>query len=121
MKIVKVPITEQNKEVYWSRNKNKKAWEKLMNECPSMTSKEFWDNEWEKYNKDNIPTHWYFVVGKPESITDELINLKIGDTNVDYPYIKENRSWEIEKMDWYDLREYADNMSDFIQKLYNYI
>lgn len=42
MKIIKIPITEQNREVYWYRNKDKKAWEKLMSECPSMTSKEFW-------------------------------------------------------------------------------
>lgn len=34
MKIIKIPITEQNREVYWSRNKDKKAWEKLMSECP---------------------------------------------------------------------------------------
>lgn len=26
MKIIKIPITEQNREVYWSRNKDKKAW-----------------------------------------------------------------------------------------------
>lgn len=44
MKIIKIPITEQNREVYWSRNKDKKAWEKLMSECPSMTSKEFWNH-----------------------------------------------------------------------------
>ena len=43
MKIIKVPVTEQNKRVYFAKNKNKKAWEKLMSECPSMTSKEFWD------------------------------------------------------------------------------
>lgn len=48
-------------------------------------------------------------------------NLKIGDTDISYPYIKENRPWEVDKMDWYDLREHADAMSDFIQKLYNYI
>lgn len=52
MKIIKIPITEQNREVYWSRNKDKKAWEKLMSECPSMTSKEFWNNEWEEFDKD---------------------------------------------------------------------
>lgn len=51
MKIIKIPITEQNREVYWSRNKDKKAWEKLMSECPSMTSKEFWNNEWEEFDK----------------------------------------------------------------------
>lgn len=28
MKIIKIPITEQNREVYWSRNKDKKAWKK---------------------------------------------------------------------------------------------
>lgn len=28
---------------------------------------------------------------------------------------------DIEEMDWYDLREHANTMSDFIQKLYNYI
>lgn len=38
-----------------------------------------------------------------------------------YPHIKENRPWDIEEMDWYDLREHANTMSDFIQKLYNYI
>lgn len=53
MKIIKIPITEQNREVYWSRNKDKKAWEKLMSECPSMTSKEFWNNEWEEFDKVN--------------------------------------------------------------------
>lgn len=37
MKIIKIPITEQNREVYWSRNKDKKAWEKLMSECPSTS------------------------------------------------------------------------------------
>ena len=121
MKIIKVPVTEQNKRVYFAKNKNKKAWEKLMSECPSMTSKEFWDNEWEEYNKERIPTHWYFIIGEPESIIDELINLKIGDTNVFYPYIKENRPWEIDKIDWCDIRDYADAMNDFIQKLYNYI
>lgn len=121
MKVVKVPITEHNKRAYLSKNKDKKAWEKLISECPSMTSKEFWDNEWEECNKEEIPAYWYFVVGEPESIIDELINLEIGDTNVLYPYIKENRFWEIEKMDWYDLRDHADAMSDFIQKLYNYI
>lgn len=121
MKIIKIPITEQNREVYWSRNKDKKAWEKLMSECPSMTSKEFWNNEWEEFDKEEISTHWYFIVGKPESIIDELINLEIGDTNVFYPHIKENRPWDIEEMDWYDLREHANTMSDFIQKLYNYI
>ena len=47
--------------------------------------------------------------------------LEIGDTNVFYPHIKENRPWDIEEMDWYDLREHANTMSDFIQKLYNYI
>lgn len=73
----------------------------------------------EEYNKGE--TYWYFIIGKPESIIDELINLEIGDTNVDYPYIRENRPWETDKMDWYDLREHADAMSDFIQKLYNYI
>lgn len=109
------------REVYWSRNKDKKAWEKLMSECPSMTSKEFWNNEWEEFDKEEISTHWYFIVGKPESIIDELINLEIGDTNVFYPHIKENRPWDIEEMDWYDLREHANTMSDFIQKLYNYI
>lgn len=31
------------------------------------------------------------------------------------------KSWDIEEMDWYDLREHANTMSDFIQKLYNYI
>lgn len=98
-----------------------KAWEKLMSECPSMTSKEFWNNEWEEFDKEEISTHWYFIVGKPESIIDELINLEIGDTNVFYPHIKENRPWDIEEMDWYDLREHANTMSDFIQKLYNYI
>lgn len=102
MKIIKIPITEQNREVYWSRNKDKKAWEKLMSECPSMTSKEFWNNEWEEFDKEEISTHWYFIVGKPESIIDELINLEIGDTNVFYPHIKENRPWDIEEMDWYD-------------------
>lgn len=121
MKIIKIPITEQNREVYWCRNKDKKAWEKLMSECPSMTSKEFWNNEWEEFDKEEISTHWYFIVGKPESIIDELINLEIGDTNVFYPHIKENRPWDIEEMDWYDLREHANTMSDFIQKLYNYI
>lgn len=45
MKIVKIPITEQNKKVYWSKNKNSNAWEKLVSECPSMTSEEFWNNE----------------------------------------------------------------------------
>lgn len=59
MKIIKIPITEQNREVYWSRNKDKKAWEKLMSECPSMTSKEFWNNEWEEFDKEEISTHWY--------------------------------------------------------------
>lgn len=113
MKIIKIPITEQNREVYWSRNKDKKAWEKLMSECPSMTSKEFWNNEWEEFDKEEISTHWYFIVGKPESIIDELINLEIGDTNVFYPHIKENRPWDIEEMDWYDLREHANTMSDF--------
>lgn len=54
MKIIKIPITEQNREVYWSRNKDKKAWEKLMSECPSMTSKEFWNNEWEEFDKEEI-------------------------------------------------------------------
>lgn len=44
-----------------------------------------------------------------------------GDTNVFYPHIKKNRPWDIEEMDWYDLREHANTMSDFIQKLYNYI
>lgn len=97
------------------------ALEKLMSECPSMTSKEFWNNEWEEFDKEEISTHWYFIVGKPESIIDELINLEIGDTNVFYPHIKENRPWDIEEMDWYDLREHANTMSDFIQKLYNYI
>lgn len=103
MKIVKIPITEQNKKVYWSKNKNSKAWEKLVSECPSMTSEEFWNNELEEYNKGE--TYWYFIIGKPESIIDELINLEIGDTNVDYPYIRENRPWEVDKMDWYDLYE----------------
>lgn len=42
MKIIKIPITEQNREVYWYRNKDKKAWEKLMSECPSMTSNRIW-------------------------------------------------------------------------------
>lgn len=90
MKIIKIPITEQNREVYWSRNKDKKAWEKLMSECPSMTSKEFWNNEWEEFDKEEISTHWYFIVGKPESIIDELINLEIGDTNVFYPHISKS-------------------------------
>lgn len=75
MKIIKIPITEQNGEVYWSRNKDKKAWEKLMSECPSMTSKEFWNNEWEEFDKEEISTHWYFIVGKPESIIDELTSM----------------------------------------------
>ena len=55
------------------------------------------------------------------TLIDELINLEIGDTNVFYPHIKKNRPWDIEEMDWYDLREHANTMSDFIQKLYNYI
>lgn len=77
MKIVKIPITEQNKKVYWSKNKNSNAWEKLVSECPSMTSEEFWNNELEEYDKGEM--YWYFIIGKPESIIDELINLKIGD------------------------------------------
>lgn len=89
MKIVKIPITEQNKKVYWSKNKNSNAWEKLVSECPSMTSEEFWNNELEEYDKGEM--YWYFIIGKPESIIDELINLKIGDTDISYPYIKENR------------------------------
>lgn len=79
------------------------------------------DRAREELEKEEISTHWYFIVGKPESIIDELINLEIGDTNVFYPHIKENRPWDIEEMDWYDLREHANTMSDFIQKLYNYI
>lgn len=79
------------------------------------------DRAREEFDKEEISTHWYFIVGKPESIIDELINLEIGDTNVFYPHIKENRPWDIEEMDWYDLREHANTMSDFIQKLYNYI
>lgn len=79
------------------------------------------DRAKEEFDKEEISTHWYFIVGKPESIIDELINLEIGDTNVFYPHIKENRPWDIEEMDWYDLREHANTMSDFIQKLYNYI
>lgn len=79
------------------------------------------DRAEEEFDKEEISTHWYFIVGKPESIIDELINLEIGDTNVFYPHIKENRPWDIEEMDWYDLREHANTMSDFIQKLYNYI
>lgn len=51
MKIVKIPITEQNKKAYWSKNKNSNAWEKLVSECPSMTSEEFWNNELEEYDK----------------------------------------------------------------------
>lgn len=79
------------------------------------------DRAREELEKEEISTHWYFIVGKPESIIDELINLEIGDTNVFYPHIKKNRPWDIEEMDWYDLREHANTMSDFIQKLYNYI
>lgn len=83
MKIIKIPITEQNREVYWSRNKDKKAWEKLMSECPSMTSKEFWNNEWEEFDKEEISTHWYFIVGKPESIIDDGLP---ADNVIYYPH-----------------------------------
>ena len=85
MKIIKVPITEQNKELYHSSSKsklNKKNWESLLNKCQSMTAKEFWLNEWGSYSESDIPIYWFFVEGPPESIVDELIRLKLGEIRV---------------------------------------
>lgn len=54
MKIVKVPVTQQNREIWRSKNKNNKAWEKLISECHSMTAEEFWNNELEEYDKGGV-------------------------------------------------------------------
>lgn len=63
----------------------------------------------------------FSVSYKHNSYGVRYIVFTLGDTNVFYPSIKENRPWDIEEMDWYDLRAHANTMSDFIQKLYNYI
>lgn len=126
MKIIKVPITEKNKKLFWSKNEtklNKKKWDLLLNQSFSMTAKEFWINEWENYFKSQGNDFWFFVVGEPESIIDELINLKIGDSYVSYPWVYEHSPEDLieSRTDWDMLKKHADNMYYFIDNLYNYI
>lgn len=126
MKIIKVPITEQNKKNFFSKTKNKEGkekWEQLLTQSQSMTATEFWENEpnsdFERYHSN----YWYFVVGKPESIIDELVNLKLGESNVHYPWICRHSPEDLieSRTDWEQLRELADEMYYFIERLYDYI
>ena len=126
MKIIKVPITEQNKELYHSSSKsklNKQKWQSLLNKCQSMTAKEFWLNEWVSYSESDIPTYWFFVEGASESIVDELIRLKLGETSVYYPWICDHSPEDLieSRMDWDSLKSHADDMCYFIENLYGYI
>lgn len=126
MKIIKVPITEKNRELWRSRTKSKadkQRWEHLLNESPSMTAKEFWQNEWDNYSSAQVLTNWFFVVGSPESIIDELINLKIGDSDVYYPTICRHSPEDLieSRTDWEQLKGHADDMYYFIERLYDYI
>lgn len=125
MKIIKVPISEQNREIFFSKEKTKSGkqkWEQLLSKSQSMTATEFWENEWNTYNAEN-PTHWFFIVGAPESIIDELINLKLGESNVYYPWICEHSPEDLieSRIDWGQLKEHADDMYYFIERLYDYI
>lgn len=121
MKIVKVPITEVSKAAYFG--KDKAAWKKVLDESESMTSEEFWKNEWKTYHSVKTPMNWFFIVGEPKSIVDELIKLKIGDTNVYYPSICERSPEDLieSRIDWDELKEHADDMYYFIERLYDYI
>lgn len=128
MKIVKIPITEQNKVLWRNNNRSKegeKAWADLLENAESMSAKEFWDNEYDKWNYEYpFKSNWFIVVGEPESIVDKLVNLKIGETeSCYYPHIVLNSPEDLieSRTSWEDLKRLADEMNDFINDLYHYI
>lgn len=126
MKIIKVPITEYSKQLFHSIGKSKEAklkWEELLNKSQSMTAEEFWKREQTGYNCSSEVKNWFFVVGKPESIIDELVNLKMGESNVYYPWISSHSPEDLieSRTDWERLKELADEMYYFIGRLYDYI
>lgn len=128
MKIVKIPITYQNKILWRNSGKSKegkRAWANLLNNAESMSAKEFWDNEYDKwYYEYPFKSNWFIVIGEPESIVDKLINLKIGETeSCYYPHIVSNSPEDLieSRTSWEDLKRLADEMNDFINDLYRYI
>lgn len=126
MRIIKVPITEENKKLFHSSTKTKSGkqkWELLLNKSQSMTAKEFWANEWNTCYNTRTPTHWFFIVGEPDSIVDELIKLKLGESDVYYPWIRNHSPEDLieSRTDWDSLKNHADDMYYFIEHLYDYI
>lgn len=126
MKIIKVPITEQNKEIFFSKGKNnagKEKWEQLLSQSQHMTAKEFWQNEPHDDFEMNRSNNWYFIAGNPESIIDELVKLRLGESNVYYPWIHNHSPEDLieSRTDWGRLKELADEMHYFIESLCDYI
>lgn len=136
MKIIKVPITEENKELYRNRCEGyvgKTAWEDLLSSCECLTSGEFWKNEWEEYERLKYSwnykdaeklKYWFIIDGEPNSIADELVKLKLGENDeCRYPWAVEHHPEDLSesRTDWEEMKDYADEMYYFIHRLYDYI
>lgn len=120
MKIVKVPVNDQTKAAYLT---NYGEWKKIIDSSERMTAKEFWDDWFEEFDSSGSARFWFIIEGEPESIVDELVRLKMGESDVCYPWIVKHSPEDLieSRISYEDLIGHADKMDLFINKLCNYI
>lgn len=112
-------------DAYDRRNRNKKtkeAWQKILDSSESYTAEE-WAELGISMRHWTYEGYFWHVEGTPESIVEELVNWKLGFSKIDYSSIRKNFPEDLieSRTDWDTMKQYADDLDDFIDKLYSYL
>lgn len=125
MKIVKVVIADVDRKVYLSPYKYKKEWREMLDRSESYTAEEFLEldlNYYQMYEPMKCGYEWV-LDGKPSTLVEELLAYKLGLSGPSYDRIFRRFPEDLieSRTDWDVLKNYADDMKDFLNTLCSYL
>lgn len=126
MKIVKIVWADIDKNVYRNPNKYKKEWREILDASPSYTAEEFLKLDLDYYAKFE-PYHslgyCWVLDGEPASIVEELVAYQLGLSGPSYDFAVRNHPEDLieERTDWEQMKDYADEMHGFLDRLCSYL
>lgn len=125
MKIVKVVIADVDRKIYLSPSRYKKEWREVLDRSESYTAEEFLKldlnclqmHEPQRYGYD------WVLDGEPSTIVEHLLAYKLGLSGPSYARALRNHPEVLieERTDWDDMKNYADEMEDFLDTLCSYL
>lgn len=118
LEIIAIEMVEPNNKYYWGKNKKyKKEWNELVKNSPRHNAVEYF----KKYGK---PQKYHLILmGMPETIEEKLVEAFYDDGKVSYINLSDRMPEDFieSRMDFYELKDYADDMKYFIKDLLNMI